>query len=144
MSFASIIILFVEDWTTKKGSFRSSCLQVISIKRCSKRCFKNFVKFRGNQLCQSLFLAKLQVSWRQIYLKEATLFKANLFKTTFVKVSFRHAIGLQPPTLYKKRLHHNFFSLNFVNFQFTSNFRCNLSNANVNKRLLPKTFDALW
>ena len=67
---------------------------------CEKGVLRNFTKITGKHLCQSLFLIKLQ------------------------------ALGLRPATLFKKRLWHRCFPVNFAKFLRTS------FSQNTSRRLL--------
>ena len=60
--------------------YKEACLEVF----CKKSVLKNFAKFTGKHLCQSLFLNKVA--------------------------------GLGPATLFKKRLWHRCFPVNFMKF----------------------------
>ena len=85
-----------------KCSTKSKCSKTISIIcRCSRRrCFvrkgilRNFAKFTGKHLCQSLFFNQTAG------LRPATLLKKRLW----------------PATLLKKRLWHRCFPVNFIKF----------------------------
>ena len=74
---------------------------------CKKGFLRNFTKFTGKHLCQSLFFNKVAG------LRPATLLKKRLwhrcFPVNFVKF-------LRPATLLKKRLWHRCFPVNFVKF----------------------------
>ena len=84
-----------------------------------KRCvqtgdLRDFVKFTGKHLCQSLFFNKFAA------LRPATLLKKRLwhrcFPVKFVKILRTRFVAqqLRPTTLLKKRLWHRCFHVNFA------------------------------
>ena len=87
-----------------------------SHRRCSvtKGDLRDFVKFTGKQLCQSLFFNKVAA------LRPATLIKKRLwhrcFPVKFVKILRTPFVTqhLRPATLLKKRLWHRCFHVNFA------------------------------
>ena len=101
--FESILTAFLKkNMQYMKKSFvsdRSSRPKVF----CKKGVLRNFTKFTGKHLCQSLFFKKVAG------LRPATLLKKRLwhswFPVNFVK---------RPAALLKKRLWHRCFPVNFV------------------------------
>ena len=68
----------VSYWTRiNRRRVSSSCLEVF----CRKVAFRNFAKFTGNRLCQSLFFNKVAC------LRPATLLKALVFYCEFCEIS---------------------------------------------------------
>ena len=86
-------------WAT---DFRSSCSEVF----CRKAVFRNFAKFTGKHLCQSLFFNKvagLTLRWQIAkQLSGSTLFYQATIKTRLKKMEFflcnKHKVAVEPTT----------------------------------------------
>ena len=108
------------------NTFFSNCNELLTCDECSywhysyrsshRRCsarkgvLRNLAKFTGKHLCQSLFFNKVSG------LKVWNMFKVNNKDTMFLLLTLNIFHTLRPATLWKKRLWHRCFPVNFAKY----------------------------
>ena len=77
-------------WLIWLKTYRSSCPEAF----CKKGVLRNFAKFTGKHLCQSLFLNKVAGLWDATSFKKEAL--AQVFSCEFCKIS-KSTFSYRPP-----------------------------------------------